>query len=216
MAPPGAFPPSSSLSSLSSSEPEVPAVVRAAYDRAEAAGFRVSCEPGVGWLLAALGAAVPAGGRVLELGTGVGVGLAWITSGLGGRAGTDVEVVSVELDAARAAAVEAAGWPAGITIVVGDGAELAGRLGSFDLVFADAPGGKTARLDATIGALRPGGTLLVDDMDAARHTDPDLIGGLRSIRHGIFDHPDLVAAELPFASGVILATRRLVPIPTPA
>jgi hypothetical protein len=48
-----------------------------------------------------LAAAVPANGRVLELGTGTGVGTAWITHGLQGRA--DVEVVTVEIDATTAA-----------------------------------------------------------------------------------------------------------------
>ena len=50
----------------------------------------------MGRLLAALAAAVPSGGRVLEIGTGVGVGLAWLVHGLGAR--RDVEVVTVELD----------------------------------------------------------------------------------------------------------------------
>ena len=75
---------------------ELPAAVQAAYDRADELGFPLSCEPAVGQLLAVLSAAVPPGGRVLELGTGVGAGLAWIVSGLGDR--DDVEVVSVELD----------------------------------------------------------------------------------------------------------------------
>jgi predicted O-methyltransferase YrrM len=47
---------------------------------------------------------------VLELGTGVGEGLAWITHGLGER--EDVEVVSVELDERLHAAVSAIAWPA--------------------------------------------------------------------------------------------------------
>jgi hypothetical protein len=54
----------------------------------------------------------------------------------------DVEVVSVELDAGRAAQVRAAGWPKWVSIVEGDGADLVGTLGSFDLTFPDAPGGK--------------------------------------------------------------------------
>jgi demethylmenaquinone methyltransferase/2-methoxy-6-polyprenyl-1,4-benzoquinol methylase len=186
---------------------ELPAVVRAAYERADDLGFALSCEPEVGRLLAVLSAAVPPGGRVLELGTGVGVGLAWITAGLDDR--DDVEVVSVELDRERAAIVEAAGWPSGVSIVVGDGAELASTLGRFDLVFPDAPGGKIRNLDATIAALRPGGLLLVDDMDLERHTDPDLRSGLRLVIDRLRGHPDLLSAELPFASGVVVASRAL-------
>ena len=188
------------------SPPALPAAVQAAYDRADALGFRLSCEPDVGRLLAVLAAAVPAGGRILELGTGVGVGLAWIVSGLGDR--DDVEVVSVELDADRAAAAEAAGWPGSVSIVVGDGAELVDTLGTFDLVFPDSPGGKVTNLDGTIAAVRPGGKLLVDDMDLDRHSDPDLRSGLLMVIDRLRVHPDLTSAELPFASGVVVASRR--------
>jgi demethylmenaquinone methyltransferase/2-methoxy-6-polyprenyl-1,4-benzoquinol methylase len=184
---------------------ELPAAVQAAYDRADDLGFPLSCEPDVGRLLAVLAAAVPPDGRVLELGTGVGVGLAWITTGLGDR--DDVEVVSVELDAERAAVVEGVGWPPTVSIVVGDGAELAATLGRFDLVFPDAPGGKIRNLDATLAALRPGGMLLVDDMDLARHTDPDLRSGLQMVVDRLRAEPHLTTAELPLASGVVVATR---------
>ena len=51
----------------------LPEPVRLAAGRAERAGFAMSCDPGVGRLLAVLAAAVPANGRVLELGTGTGL-----------------------------------------------------------------------------------------------------------------------------------------------
>ena len=77
---------------------ELPESVLAACERAARTGFQLACEVEVGKLLAALAAAVPGGGRILEIGTGtgVGVGLAWLVHGLGGR--QDVEVVTVELD----------------------------------------------------------------------------------------------------------------------
>ena len=76
--------------------PELPRLVRDAEERAARAGFTLSCEPLVGQLLACLVAGLPRHARVLEIGTGMGVGLAWITTGLSGR--TDVEVVTVERD----------------------------------------------------------------------------------------------------------------------
>ena len=75
----------------------VPPTVLAAENRAAEHGFEHSCERGVGEMLAVLAATTPLGGRILELGMGFGVGLAWILAGLGSR--TDVEVVSVERDA---------------------------------------------------------------------------------------------------------------------
>ena len=83
----------------------LPDMVAAAYRRAADAGFELSSEPEVGRLLACLAAAVPPQGRVLELGTGVGAGLAWLVHGLGER--TDVTVVSVDVDPELQAAAEA-------------------------------------------------------------------------------------------------------------
>ena len=156
--------------------------------------------------MACLANVVPIGGRILELGTGCGVGLSWIVHGLGTRA--DVEVVSVEVDSAIASSTRSVGWPDWVSIVEGDGADLVGTIGSFDLIFPDAPGGKVVKLRKTILTLRPGGFLVVDDMDLTAHEDPALRDGLASVRERIVTHPDLVAAELPMASGVIVATRR--------
>jgi len=78
----------------------LPDQVLLATQRAARAGFTMSCHPDTGRLLAVLAAAVPRGGRVLELGTGTGVGTAWLTHGLGSR--TDVEVRTVEIDPATA------------------------------------------------------------------------------------------------------------------
>lgn len=183
----------------------LPESVQQAQARATTAGFALSCEPSVGRLLASLAAGVPSGGRVLELGTGVGAGLAWIVHGLGRR--RDVQVVSVELDPAIQAIAREADWPDFVRFESGDGAERAAALGGFDLVFADAPGGKLRGLEASVSALRPRGVLLVDDMDPSRHEDPELVRALAEVRDRLVGDARLVCTELDAASGVILCTR---------
>ncbi len=185
---------------------ELPENVLAAYERASRTGFGLACEVGVGRLLAALAAAVPAGGRVLEIGTGVGVGLAWLVHGLGAR--QDVEVVTVELDDAVQQTALSARWPPWVCFESGDGAEVVGRLGQFDLIFADAPGGKIFKLRRTVAALRAGGVIVVDDMDLARHADEQLRSALVVVRHRLLENAELVCAELGFSSGVIVAVKR--------
>ena len=185
---------------------ELPGSVRAAYDRAARAGFRLACEAEVGRLLAALAAAVPRGGRVLEIGTGVGVGLAWLVHGLGAR--QDVEVVTVELDDAVQRTARSVPWPPWVRFVSGDGAEVVGRLGQFDLIFPDAPGGKIFKLRRTVAALRRGGVLVVDDMDLTRHDDEQLRSALAVVRHRLLGNAELICAELAFSSGVIVAVKR--------
>ncbi|MGW0483273.1 O-methyltransferase [Nonomuraea sp. NPDC003214] len=181
-------------------------LVTAAVARAEEASFAYSCDPGVGRLLAALAAAVPEGGRVLELGTGAGVGLAWLVSGLLPR--TDVTVTSVERDPGRAALAARDGWPSFVDLRTGDALDLLDRLGAFDLIFADATGGKHVGLDRTIAALRPRGILLVDDLAPAPGWDDDLIRKQRAVRDALLAHERLVAVELDHASGLVLATAR--------
>ena len=125
---------------------ELPGSVRAAYERASSAGFQLACEVEVGRVLAALAAAVPGGGRVLEIGTGV--GLAWLVHGLGAR--RDVEVVTVELDDEVQRTALSAPWPPWVRFESGDGADAVGGLGQFDLIFPDAPGGKIFELRRTV------------------------------------------------------------------
>jgi demethylmenaquinone methyltransferase/2-methoxy-6-polyprenyl-1,4-benzoquinol methylase len=182
-----------------------PSGVERARHRAREHGFDHSCEPPTGELLAALAAAVPAGGRVLELGTGTGVGLAWIVHGLNGR--DDVSVVSVERDPGTAEAAAAGDWPSWVRIVTGDAVALLPGLGTFDLVFADAEGGKWDRLDLSVAALRPGGQLLLDDLDPARYELPGHRAAIAGIRAALRGDAALTVADLPVGSGLLIAAR---------
>jgi predicted O-methyltransferase YrrM len=186
-------------------EGAVPALVAAATGRARSAGFRLSCEPAVGQLLAVLAAHLPAGARVLELGTGTGVGTAWIASGLLPRA--DVMVITVERDPQTAALAARGAWPQFVDLRVGDALGVLGEAGAFDLVFADAPGGKWSGLHRTIAALRPHGLLVVDDMTATPEWTTGQHARQDEVRQALLTSPVLTSVELDHGSGVILATR---------
>jgi predicted O-methyltransferase YrrM len=182
-------------------------LVDAAYDRAERSGFPLSCERPVGQLLATLAAGVRPGGNILELGTGAGVGVAWLVHGLGER--TDVTVTSVELDPRTAAVAATQAWPSFVDLRVADAlAFLATAAGAFDLIFADARGGKTEGLDLTIAALRPRGILAVDDMRPAEDWPADFRARQDGVRRTLVEHPHLVSVELDHGSGMVLSTRR--------
>ncbi|MFG1608542.1 O-methyltransferase [Actinoplanes sp. NPDC049265] len=177
--------------------PDQPAGVTAARRRAGEHGFAYSCDPVVGRLLATLAAAVPLDGRVLELGTGFGVGTAWLFHGLAGR--DDVRLVTVD---------RVLSWRPPFEVRVGDAEALLPGLGTFDLIFADAEGGKWSGLDLTLDALRPGGVLVVDDMDPARYTDPAHVAAVGLVRDTLHTDPRLVTCELGAGSGIMIATRR--------
>ncbi len=128
--------------------------------------------------------------------------------GLGER--DDASVYTVDTNEELLATVAAAGWPGYVQFVHDDGAHAVREFAPFDLVFADAAGGKLEGLEVTIDALAAGGVLIVDDMDPALHADDGFLEQLAAVRDQILGDPSLVAAELDFASGVIVATKRPV------
>lgn len=168
--------------------------------------FASSCDDAVGRLLADLVSGLPAGARVLELGTGTGVGLAWCCSGLGER--DDVEIVSVELDGSLHRRAARLAWPSSVRLVQGDAVVLLPSLGRFQLVFADAPGGKWEGLDRTLDALAPGGTLVVDDMTPQPWWTPAHGGAQAAVRVMLRSDERLEVEEHAIGSGVLLARRR--------
>ena len=99
-------------------ERPVPFRVARAETLASRLGFAQSCERAVGELLAVLAAGVGTGGRILEIGTGVGYGTAWLVEGV--DQGADLELVSIEIDVARHAALTGQQWPPFVRFVLGD------------------------------------------------------------------------------------------------
>jgi predicted O-methyltransferase YrrM len=122
--------------------------------------------------------------RVAEIGTGCGVGSAWILSALD----PDVAFVTVELDARRAA--EAADLLSGdpnAAVLQGDWQEVLPGEAPFDLLFAD--GGRSKYHEELLGLLAPGGTLVLDDLTPGYE-------GHDPVRQLWLSHSRLLAAEL--------------------
>ncbi len=183
-----------------------PPLVTAAVARARQAGFLLSCDPAVGRLLAVLAAQLPDGARVLELGTGTGVGTAWIVSGLLPR--TDVAVLTVEKDPRTAAVAARGDWPSFVELRHGEALDAVERGGPFGLIFADAPEGKWHGLDRTIAALGRPGMLIVDDMTPLPGWTDSHRAAQERVRRTLLTAPELTSVELAHGSGVILSARR--------
>ena len=183
-----------------------PPLVQEAIARAAALRFELSCEDFVGRLLALLAANVRPEGRILELGTGAGVGLSWIVSGLSHR--SDVAVITVDTDEALLAEVRRSEWPDSVQFIHGDGAQQVAKQGRFDLIFADAPGGKIENIEGTISALHINGLLVVDDMDLAKYADDhSLRDSIKDLTELLRADPRLLCVECPISSKVILTVR---------
>jgi len=163
---------------------EVPPLVSKAIALADEQGFVRSCRVEDGALLHAL-AARRGIVRAAEIGTGAGVGSAWIVSALT----PSTPFFTAELDPELAAVVATfyADDP-NVTVLAGPWRETLPAVAPFDLLFVDANDAKDD-VDATIGLLTPGGTAVLDDF----WFDPLLPDARRDRWLG---HPLLTTVEL--------------------
>lgn len=184
---------------------ERPPLVARAEALAEHLGFEQSCLPEVGRLLAVLAASIDRG-VIGEMGTGTGVGAAWIASSL--RPG--VRFVTVEIDGER---VEAA---RGLLRDVPDAEVITGdwRLildsGPFALLFADGGKAKATEPETLLNVLASGGTIVLDDLTPEDQWPEEWQDQPDPVRDFWLNDPRLIATELLTtpSSAVILATRR--------
>lgn len=187
---------------------DVPPLVRRAQERAAEIGFTMACDNRTGALLRTLAAAKP-GGRLLEIGTGTGVGAAWLLAGMGDAA----RLVTVEVDPDTAAAAQGVlGGDARAQVAVADAhAWLTGYAGPpFDLVFADWVTGKFDDRDLLLRHLAPGGLYVGDDLlpqpgwpDGHRERVDRFLGEITA-------EPALVVTLLDWSTGLVVAARRAV------
>lgn len=161
----------------------LPPLVERALALAERAGFAKSCSLETGRLLQML-AGRRGLRRVAEIGTGCGVGSAWILSALD----PGVAFLTVEADERRAAdAAELLAEDESATVLRGDWREVLPAEAPFDFLFAD--GGKSKYDEELVGLLAPGGMLVMDDLTP----DYTVVDPVRDLWLG---HPRLVAVEL--------------------
>ena len=163
----------------------LPPLVERALALAQELDFRRSCSSETGRLLQVL-AGQRGRTRVAEIGSGCGVGSAWILSALD----PDVPFVTVEPDDERAAGVARllADDP-NARVLHAEWRDVLPAEGPFDLLFADGGGLATKTDESLVGLLAPGGTLVLDDLTPGREE-------LDPVRELWLDHPRLVAAEL--------------------
>jgi predicted O-methyltransferase YrrM len=134
--------------------------------------FERSSIPEIGRLLAVL-VSGRAAGRFAEIGTGTGVGSAWIASAMGPEA----TLVTVELDDDRAAAAARlfSDQP-NVRVLHGDWHELLPPEAPFDLLFFDGGGWKRpwegddtrGESDRALELVAPGGVVVIDDLTPQR------------------------------------------------
>jgi predicted O-methyltransferase YrrM len=192
---------------LSDVEPDrsvEPARVRALRDAAARSGFTMSSNAETGRLLSWL-AAKRLGGQILELGTGFGIGTAWLLEGMDATS----RLVTIEIDPDLSAQARRAVGDDRVTFVTANAGEwLMGYDGPpFDVIFADTWIGKFTHLETTLALVALGGTYLIDDLNPLYGWPPhhrtvveNLIAGLRS-------RADFHTEVSDRSTGLLMATR---------
>jgi predicted O-methyltransferase YrrM len=138
-----------------------PALVARARAVAADLGFERSCRDEDGRVLHVL-AARRGIERVAEIGTGAGVGTAWLASALP----PGVPLFSAELDSRLAASAAALFVDdPDVHVLPGDWRDTLPPQAPFDLLFVDGGGAKDDP-DAVLGLAAPGATIVMDDFSA--------------------------------------------------
>ena len=187
-----------------SAPPELPEIVRRAFDVSRRAGYVSFCRNETGRLLAAL--AATRDGTMAEFGTGTGVGTAWLRSGVR----TDARILTAELDAKLAGAaaeiftddphveVRAADW------------ETLKEEGPFSLLFLDSGDPNAVRVDAVADLVEPGGIVVLDDLTPCEQWPPVFHGRVDTLREEWLTDERFTTVEVMVASdaATLIATRR--------
>ena len=182
----------------------VPAALEAIKRDTRQVGFTMASEPKTGSLLRTLAATKPAG-RLLELGTGTGIGTAWLLMGMDARSHLD----SVDTDSAvQAIARRHFGHDPRVHFHLVDGAEfLASAREQYDLIYADAWPGKFSHLDVALSLLRVGGMYVIDDLLPQPNWPADHAPKVSQLINELESRPGFQSIRLAWSSGLMIVVR---------
>lgn len=182
---------------------DIPPIVAAALDLSRQRGFITSTRHETGRLLAALAASRT--GTLAELGTGCGVGSAWLSTG----AVEGARIVSAELDPKLAEVVQKLFKDVdNVEVTSGDWSTLE-QYAPFSLLFVDVRDVKRS-VDIVADLMEAGGIAVLDDFTPSEYWPPIFEGRVDTVREEWLTDERFTAVEVLIDAGtsVIIATRR--------
>lgn len=188
-----------------SAPPDLPDIVRRAFDVSRKAGYVSFCRNETGRLLATL--AATRSGQMAEFGTGCGVGTAWLRSGI---QTDDARILTAELNPRLAkAAAEIFVDDDAVEVLEADWSSLAGK-GPFSMLFLDSGDPDSVRVDAVADLVETGGIVVLDDLTPCESWPPIHLGRVDTLREEWLTDERFTAVEVMIAhdASVLIATRR--------
>ncbi|HET8736754.1 MAG TPA: class I SAM-dependent methyltransferase [Pricia sp.] len=188
-----------------SSIQNIPGILPKIQRKCEEIGFTMPSDIYIGTLLKTLIASKP-GGRFLELGTGIGLSLAWMVAGMDAES----RLITVDNDPGLIDIAKTYfGEDDRLDVICQDGSawikEYNGE--KFDLVFADAWPGKYSETDEILNRIKVGGFYVIDDMTA----QPNWPDGHQKNVDGLVDYlenrNDFILTKMNWSTGLIMAAK---------
>ncbi|WP_209400604.1 O-methyltransferase [Pseudozobellia sp. WGM2] len=184
---------------------DIPKSYKAMVRKSKEIGFTMPSDIYIGTFLKTLVASKP-GGDFLELGTGIGLSLAWMLDGMN----TESLLTSVDNDEKLIAiAEEYFGRDTRLRLICADGAQWIKNNSDrkFDLIFADAWPGKYSEIDEILDMVNVGGFYIIDDMVA----QPNWPNGHHENVSRLVDYlekkENFTLTKMNWSTGLIIAVR---------
>jgi predicted O-methyltransferase YrrM len=181
----------------------IPKLVHLSKELAIKNKFNHSCSDETGRLLSVLTGQVKQG-KILEVGTGFGVGSSWILSNIA----PFVEFISIDNSLEKVDLTRATLSHEQAKFVYGDWKEII-KEGPFQLIFADAAVVKTVEGEKLYDILDVGGMLIMDDFTPEEHWPDEWKGKPDNVREFWLNHEGLTVTEIYLTpnSSAIIATK---------
>ncbi len=185
----------------------LPPALSAIQKETKALGFDMSSDVLTGTLLRTL-AASKSDGSLLELGTGTGLGAAWLLDGMT----ADARLISVDNDpAVMEIATRHLGYDDRAAFVLQDGLQWLEEMQAadqyFDLIFADAIPGKYDGFELAWRLLKPGGVYIIDDMLPQPSWPVGHAPKVHQLMRDLTHRNDTYVTEMNWATGILLVTK---------
>lgn len=168
----------------------IPETVQVAKSIAKGKGFTNYCSDEVGRLLSILVGQIKKG-KILEIGTGYGVGSSWILSSIA----PTVEFISVDHSKEKIEEVTKTIIHNQVEFLYGDWKEVISKA-PFQFIFADVAATKTFEGELLFDTLDTRGMLLMDDFTPEEYWPKEWKGKPVAVREFWLNHKELIATEI--------------------
>lgn len=185
---------------------DIPSIYPKLVQKTSEIGFDMPSDIYIGTLLKSLCTSKPHG-NFLELGTGMGLSLAWMVEGMDSNStltsvDKDPELISLTQDFFQGdvrlnlLCAEGEGW---ISTYEGE---------KFDLIFADAWPGKYSHLNETLDLLKSGGFYVVDDLRQQPNWPNGHQENVDSFLKYMDERKDFAITKMDWSTGVLIAVKK--------